>query len=337
MEELVLHNLFSGDRAAQIEAATELGKLKSKQRHKLAERGVMVPLISMLHSEDAEAIEASLFSLLSLAFGSERNKSRIVKSGALPALLNLLRCESKAVIELTIAAFLILSSCKGNKLPIASAGAIQLIVELLNQDYAEGISLQARLDGIATLHNLSTCHQIIPSLVSSGIVFSLQQIFHGLEKSNQLVEKAIALLDDIVSSSETALEETAATCGAIQALVETIEEGSTKSKEHAARILLLICQSCREKYRGLILREGAMPGLLQMSVDGSWTAKTTARELLFLLRDCSNYGSRNKQSRNKVIEQIMEEIDAEGERVAGTSTSAQRLVEEMLSKISIGR
>lgn len=68
----MLHNLFSGDRAAQIEAATELGKLKSKQRHKLAERGVMVPLISMLHSEDAEAIEASLFSLLSLAFGSER-------------------------------------------------------------------------------------------------------------------------------------------------------------------------------------------------------------------------------------------------------------------------
>lgn len=72
MEELVLQNLFYGDREAQIEAATELGKLNSKQKHKLAERGVMVPLISMLHSPDVEAIKAALFSLLSLAFGSER-------------------------------------------------------------------------------------------------------------------------------------------------------------------------------------------------------------------------------------------------------------------------
>ncbi|RXH89361.1 hypothetical protein DVH24_031718 [Malus domestica] len=43
------------------------------------------------------------------------------------------------------------------------------MVEFLSQDYAEGISVQARLDSIATLHNLSRCHQIIPSLVSSGV------------------------------------------------------------------------------------------------------------------------------------------------------------------------
>ncbi|KAM1009558.1 hypothetical protein ACFX2I_045068 [Malus domestica] len=131
------------------------------------------------------------------------------------------------MIELTMAAFLILSSCKGNKLPIASHGGIQLIVEFLDQDYAGGIGVQAKLNSIATLHNLSTCHQT------------------------------------------TSL------------------------------------RACREKYRGLILREGAMPGLLQLSMDGTWTAKATAQELLFLLKDCSNYGSRNKQSRNKDIEQIM--------------------------------
>ncbi|KAM1323545.1 hypothetical protein PS2_044430 [Malus domestica] len=37
------------------------------------------------------------------------------------------------------------------------------MVEFLSQDYAEGISVQARLDSIATLDNLSLCHQIIPS------------------------------------------------------------------------------------------------------------------------------------------------------------------------------
>ncbi|KAM1357765.1 hypothetical protein EV1_044486 [Malus domestica] len=135
------------------------------------------------------------------------------------------------MVELTMAAFLILSSCKGNKLPIAPHGGIQLIVEFLDQDYAAGI----------------------------GLVFSLFQIIHGLEKSSQLVEKAIALLDDIVSSSKTVLKETAGMCDTIWGLVETIEEESMKCKEHAASIFLLLCQSCREKYRGLILREEQCP------------------------------------------------------------------------------
>lgn len=200
-------------------------------------------------------------------------------------------------------------------------------------DMDSGISMQAKLDAISTLHNLSTCHQIIPSFVSSGLVFSLLQIIHSSEKSSELVNKAIALLEDVVSLSEAALQQTAGTSVAIRALVETIEEGLPQCREHAVRILLFICQSCREKYRGLILREGVMPGLLQLSVDGTWRARNTARELLLLLRDCSNYNnSRNKQVKHELIEQIMQEIDAEEERVVETTTL--RLVEEMIAKLS---
>ncbi|XP_050380031.1 U-box domain-containing protein 6 [Argentina anserina] len=327
MEELLLQNLVTGDVVAQIQAATQLGNLSGKQRQSLAERGVMLPLISMLHSQDFEAIEAALLALLSLAFGSERNKRWILKSGALPALISLLQCRSKALMELAITALMILSSCKANKLSIASSGAIEQIVGILNGGYdnANGhsmnmisISMQARLDAIATLHNFSTCHHILPSLVSSGVVFSLLQIICSCEKQSQLVEKAIALLDDIVSSTKIPLEEISSTCGAIGALVETLEEGSMESKEHAVRILLLICQSCRENSRGLILREGVMPGLLQLTVEGTWRAKAMADELLLLLRECSSYDRRNQQSRNVVIEQIMQEIDAE-EEVAGST------------------
>lgn len=171
-----------------------------------------------------------------------------MKSGALPALLSLLQCRSEVLMELTITALMILSSCKANKLSIASSGAIEQIVDILSGDYANGtgmntnkdtitISMQARLDAIATLHNLSTCHHIMPSLASSGVVFSLLQIIRFCEKPSQLVEKAIALLDDVVSSSQIPLKETASSCGAIGALVETLEEGSMESKEHAVRIL----------------------------------------------------------------------------------------------------
>ena len=67
-----MENIFSGERESQILAANEVSNLTTKQKHKLAERGVIEPLISMLHSQDYEAIEAALFALLSLAFGSER-------------------------------------------------------------------------------------------------------------------------------------------------------------------------------------------------------------------------------------------------------------------------
>ncbi|KAI4350634.1 hypothetical protein L6164_005072 [Bauhinia variegata] len=72
MEKEVVGNLWHGDREAQIQAAMLLSRLSSKQRHKLADKGVIEPLISMLNSQDYEAIEAALCALLSLAFGSER-------------------------------------------------------------------------------------------------------------------------------------------------------------------------------------------------------------------------------------------------------------------------
>ena len=125
----------------------------------------------------------------------------------------------------------------------------------------------------------------------------------------ELVEKVMGLLENIVSSSENALCEIASTHGVICAMVETMEDASPQCKEHAVGILLLLCQSNKERYRGLILREGVMPGLLQMSVHGTWRAKDMARELLLLLSDCSSYRLRNEQPKVQLIEAIMQEID----------------------------
>ncbi|KAJ7014020.1 hypothetical protein D5086_028954 [Populus alba] len=334
MEGFVAQNLCNGSREVRIQAATQLGNLNPKQRHKLAERGVIAPLISMLQSQDYEAIEAALFALLSLAFGNERNKIRIVKLGVIPVLLELLQSQNESLTELVIAAFLVISSCGANKLAIAASGAISVLVKILGREYddTDSISMQAKLDAVATLHNLSSCHQIIPSMVSSGIVFTLLQLIHSYEKSSELVDKAMALLEDIIASSENALAQTSGAGDAIRAFVETIEEGNPQCKEHAVGILLLICQSCRDKYRGLILREGVIPGLLQLSVDGTWRAKEKAKQLLLLLRDCTSYRSRAKQSKRELVEQIMQEIDAEGEKVMGTK--ALRLVEDMIAKLS---
>lgn len=118
------------------------------------------------------------------------------------------------------------------------------------------------------------------------------------------------------------------TPGVIQVLVEAIEEGTPLCKECAVGTLLVICQSCRERYRGTILREGVMPGLLQLSVDGTSNAREKAKALLLLLRDCSKRSNRDKQSKNQILEHVMRQID-NGERT-GMDLG---LVEEFIAKL----
>ncbi|KAK2975255.1 hypothetical protein RJ640_028007 [Escallonia rubra] len=332
MEEVTVEALLSCDREARILAARGIRNLTSKQRHRLAESGAIPPLVLMLCSQDYEAIEAALLALLTLAFGSERNKTRIAKSGAISVLLKILQCQNQVLVEHAIAALLVLSSCKANRQAIVASGAIQLLVEILDADDSidsnNNTSLQAKLDILDMLHHLSTCSQIIQFIVFSGAVVSLLRLIYGSDKSSKLTEKAVALLEKIVSSSQDALRKTASTDGAIQGLVEIVEDGSRQSQEHAVGILLLICQSCRDRYRGLILTEGAMPGLLQLSGDGTRRAKEMANALLLLLRDCSGPGLRKKQPNNDFLEEVMRHIDRGGKDGTGL-----RLVEEMIAKL----
>jgi len=165
-------------------------------------------------------------------------------------LLKLIHFESVNLTELSIATMFILSSCTTNRVSISSSGAIPILIEILHWE-GPNISDQAKLDVIATLLNLSSWAQIISSPVSSNLLTYLLQTIYASQKSSDLVEKATALLEKVISSSESALENTAAMPGAIQALVETIEDGSPAGKEHAVRILLLICQNSRDKYMEL--------------------------------------------------------------------------------------
>ncbi|KAI3904366.1 hypothetical protein MKW92_026399 [Papaver armeniacum] len=333
MEELV-EALVCGEREVQIQAAIQVSELRSSQKRTMDVDIVVNGLVSMLRSQDYEAIEASLYALISVSSGSDRNKIRIAKSGSIPLLIGFLMDETGSLVELAIVVILTLSSCKANKPRIAASGIVPVLLDFLNiqgNGDANGCnsSLQTRLDAIDTLHNLSTCPEVIISIVSAGTVFSLLQLICKSIKSSKVVEKAMGLLGTIVSSSEIGISQIGGAEGGILALVEIIEESlaSQQSREHAVEILLFVCKSCREKYRELILREGAIPGLLQLCLDGTTRAKDTARDLLLLLRDSSNLGSRRRQLKNRLLEQIMKLIDAEDDNISQTTMG---LVEKMV-------
>ncbi|OWM74925.1 U-box domain-containing protein 6 [Punica granatum] len=347
--EFVVEALMNnGDREAQVEAAIRIRELNRKQRHELAERGAIGPLISILrtHGGCEEAIEAALFALLALAFGSERNKVRIVKYGAVPVLLDLLQSQSEVAVELSVAAMMILSSCLANRPAIASSETVGILIAIIGDT---GHSEQSHLDTISTLHSLTKVEQTIPLIVAHGGVSSLVEFIIASEKSLEAVEKAVVLLEAVAASSAEAVIETATASGGIQALVEVVEEGTPQAKEHAAAVLLLACQgSHQEGCRECILQEGALPGLLQLSVDGKPRAKDIAQRLLLLLRErvrdhqleCGG-GAAGKRRPNKkccskmeLVEEIMREIDTDGEVVVAATL---RLVEEMVAKLGHDR
>uniref|UniRef100_A0A7N0REY0 Uncharacterized protein n=1 Tax=Kalanchoe fedtschenkoi TaxID=63787 RepID=A0A7N0REY0_KALFE len=203
----VIEALVGGDREARVSAAREVIEMASRQRQKLAEKGVIAPLILMMgRGEDEGVVGVALYALLSLAFGSERNKVRIVKCGAVPVLCEMLGSSgSLTLMEQAVTGLMILSSCSANKATIAASGAVQLLADILGCGCY--LSEQAKLDAISTLHNLSTCPHLIPTLVSSGVVSVMVGVLFESDKCSEMAEKAAELVEKLVSSDGGALQE----------------------------------------------------------------------------------------------------------------------------------
>ncbi|XP_068637702.1 U-box domain-containing protein 4 [Aristolochia californica] len=274
--------LANGDLESRIQAARDIRKLakaSATTRSIFAAAGVIQPLVSMLGSSESGARESALLALLNLAARNERNKVKIVTSGALPPLLELLKLETGNLRDLATAAILTLSASSANKPIIAASGATPLLVQILSSG-----SVQGKVDAVTALYNLSTCkHNFTPALATLAVP-SLLFLLKECKKYSKFAEKTTALLE-ILSGLEEGRIAISKSDGGILTVVETVEDGSLISTEHAVGVLLSLCRSCRSKYRELILREGAIPGLLQLTAEGTPKAQESARTLLDLLRD----------------------------------------------------
>ncbi|GKB76269.1 U-box domain-containing protein 4 [Tanacetum coccineum] len=66
-------------------------------------------------------------------------------------------------------------------------------------------------------------------------------------------------------------------------VVKVLEIGSIQGREHAIGTLLTMCQSDRCRYREPILKEGVIPGTLELTVQGTTKSITKGHTLLRLL------------------------------------------------------
>ncbi|GFZ18893.1 ARM repeat superfamily protein [Actinidia rufa] len=270
----------SDDLYSKVEAAKEIRRLtKTSKRCRRQFSAAVAPLVDMLLSGSAEANEAGLLALLNLAVKDESNKVCIVNAGALVPIISFLRSESSNLQEHATASLLTLSASSVNKPIIGASGAISLLFEILRYGSSE-----AKADAVLALYNLSTHSDNLSLILEAEPIPPLVDLLKTCKKSSKTLEKCSALIESLVGFEEGRMALTSE-AGGVLAVVEILESGSLQSREHAVGTLLTMCQSDRCKYREPILKEGVIPGLLELTVQGTPKSQSKAQTLLRLLRN----------------------------------------------------
>ncbi|CAA0815418.1 ARM repeat superfamily protein [Striga hermonthica] len=275
---------------------------------KLCVDGLQSPSVAVKRSAAAK--------LRLLAKNRADNRALIGESGAVPALIPLLRCSDPMTQEHAVTALLNLSLHEGNKSVITNAGGIKSLIYVLKtgtetskqnaacallslalvEEYKLSIgasgaipplvallingSNRGKKDALTTLYKLCSVNLNKERAVSAGAVRPLVGLVG--EQGTGLAEKAMVVLSSLAGiemGREAVVEE-----GGIVALVEAIEDGSEKGKEFAVLTLLQLCAESVTN-RGLFIREGGIPPLVALSQTGTAKAKHKAERLLGYLRE----------------------------------------------------
>ncbi|KAG2710780.1 hypothetical protein I3760_04G044900 [Carya illinoinensis] len=316
-----LHLIQSDDLDAKVQAARDIRRLtKTSQRCRRHLSPAVKPLVSMLGADSTDSREAALLALLNLAVKDEKNKIRIVEAGALEPIISFLKSHDLNLQEYATASLLTLSASSINKPVISASGTIPLLVEILGHG-----SPQAKADAVMALSNLSTHPDNLRIILETNPIPSMVNLLKTCKKYSKTAEKCSALIESLVSFDEgrTALTSEE---GGVLAVVEVLENGSVQSREHAVGALLTMCQSDRCKYREPILREGVIPGLLELTVQGTPKSQSKAQMLLQLLRD-SPYARSEFQpdTLENIVCNIISQIDGDDQ-----SGKAKKMLAEMV-------
>ncbi|KAJ8442446.1 hypothetical protein Cgig2_028239 [Carnegiea gigantea] len=316
----VLDFIKSDDSDLRIRAAQEIRRLtKTSQRCRRQLSPAIPQLVAMLRVDSSES-EAALLALLNLAVKDEKNKISIVAAAALEPIIKFLQSDNGSLQEHATASLLTLSASSVNKPTISASGAIPLLVEVLERG-----TPQAKVDAVMALYNLSTYSSNIILILESNPVPPIIDLLIVCKKSSKTAEKCTALLESLVQFEE-ARDALVSQEGGVLAVVEVLESGTPQSREHAVGALLTMCEADRCKYRGPILREGVIPGLLELTVQGTPKAQSKAQMLLRLLRE-SPYPRSELQpdTLENIVCDIISQID--GDDQAG---KAKKMLAEMV-------
>ncbi|XP_051133839.1 U-box domain-containing protein 4-like [Andrographis paniculata] len=251
-----------------------------------------------------------------LAKNRTDNRALIGESGAVPALIPLLRCSDPTTQEHSVTALLNLSLHESNKTLIIDAGAVKSLIYVLKtgtetskQNAACGLlslastdknklsigasgaipplvtllkngSNRSKKDALTTLYKLCSVKINKERAIAAGAVKPLLVL--AAETDTGLPEKAMVVLSSLswIEMGKEAVVE----ANGIAVLVEAIQSVSDKVKGFAALTLQQLCEESVAN-RELVVKEGGIPPLMLLSQSGTGKAKQKASILLEYLTE----------------------------------------------------
>lgn len=153
-------------------------------------------------------------------------------------------------------------------------GALSSILRILDKEIARLQELALRI-----LCNFSENSKIMSFMVVPDIIPKLIAFL----EDGALASYSIAILEKFCYK-EDARDFVAETEGCISSIIKLLESASHDDQEHAVAVLLSLC-SQRVQYCQLVMDEGVIPFLVNVSYSGNNKTKAMATELRRLLRD----------------------------------------------------
>ncbi|KAL5212396.1 hypothetical protein ABZP36_023243 [Zizania latifolia] len=163
------------------------------------------------------------------------------------------------------------------------------VFKLLESEDAEGLEFCLKI-----ICSLSSDSDIKSYLISLGIISRLSPIL----SEGSFAECCLKILRNLCDVEEATVLITK-TDRCLGSIAEYLDTGSPKERGHAVAILLALCSHSTEDCL-LVMKEGVIPALVDLSVNGTDEAKGCSMKLLRLLRDLR----RNDQLSNSCSQEV---------------------------------
>uniref|UniRef100_A0A0A8XXF2 RING-type E3 ubiquitin transferase n=1 Tax=Arundo donax TaxID=35708 RepID=A0A0A8XXF2_ARUDO len=227
------------------------------------------------------------FQFFLVFLSSSRSEVPSVNEEAFRLITTFLDSELKIEALLILHALIQRSNCL--KAHLMASVVTPPLFKILAPEDTEGVELSLK-----TICELSSDANMKSYLISMGIMSKLVPIF----TQGSFVECCLKILRNLCDMEEAAVL-IMGTDQCLGSVAEYLDTGSPKEREHAVVILLAICSRSIGDCL-LVMKEGVIPALVDLSVNGIDEAKNCSIKLLHLLRDMR----RNDQFSNSCSQEV---------------------------------
>lgn len=275
-DELVV-KLKSSHVSEQEEAVISFRKLtrtREETRFQLCTPRILSALRVLITSRYASVQVNSVAALVNLSL-ENRNKVKVVRSGIVPPLIDVLKGGFQESQEHAAGALFSLALDDQNKTAIGVLGALPPLLHALRSE-----SERTRHDSALALYHLSLIQSNRVKLVKLGAV----QALLGMVKTGHMTSRILLILCNLASSSEG--RAAMLDGGTVECFVCMLRRGAFDSESTRENCLAALYGLSRGglRFKGLAKEAAAEELLVQVEEMGSERAKDKARKILEVLR-----------------------------------------------------